>query len=110
LRRCTVDFLKYAASKGEKIFYIPNRTPHYRVALLMGDNLGDFSDVAKGSVAERQAFYDKTKDNWGKTWIMFPNPEYGSWESAAFGGDWSKSGDERRKEKIEALKPWTPTH
>jgi len=55
LRRCTVDFLKYAASKGEKIFYIPNRTKDYRVALLMGDNLDDFTDVAKASVAERTA-------------------------------------------------------
>ncbi|WP_417806199.1 5'-nucleotidase, lipoprotein e(P4) family [Thioclava sp.] len=149
-----IDFLKYADSKGVKIFYVSNRTKDeepgtranmeklgfpmggnvdtvltkkeqpdwgsakenriayvakdYRVALLMGDNLGDFTDAAKGSGAERQAFYEKTKDNWGKTWIMFPNPEYGSWESAAFGGDWSKSGDERRKEKIKALTPWTP--
>jgi acid phosphatase len=150
-----LDFLKYADSKGVKIFYVSNRTKDeeagtranmeklgfpmggnvdtvltkkeqpdwgsakenriayvakdYRVALLMGDNLGDFTDVAKGSVEERDAFFDKTKDNWGKSWIMFPNPEYGSWESAAFGGDWSKSGDERRKEKIEALTPWTPS-
>lgn len=149
-----LDFLKYADSKGVKIFYISNRTKDqepatrenmkalgfpmgdnvdtiltkkekpdwgsakenriasvardYRVVLLMGDNLGDFSDVAKGSVAERQAFLAKTQSNWGKRWIMFPNPEYGSWESAAFGGDWSKSPDQRRKEKIEALAPWAP--
>jgi len=57
LRRCAVDFLKYATSKGVKIFYIPNRTKDYRVALLMGDNLGDFTDVAKGSVAERAALF-----------------------------------------------------
>ncbi len=149
-----LDFLKYADSKGVKIFYVSNRTKEeepatranmkklgfpmggnvdtvltkkekpdwgsakenriasvakdYRVVLLMGDNLGDFSDTAKGSVAERHAFLEKTQGNWGKDWIMFPNPEYGSWESAAFGGDWSKSSDQRRKKKIGALETWSP--
>lgn len=147
-------FLKYAASKGVKIFYVSNRkesqeaatranmeklgfpmggnvdtvllqkekpdwggakesriqyvAKDYRVLLLMGDNLGDFSDKAGGSLAERDAFLQSSKAHWGHDWIMFPNPEYGSWESAAFGGDWSKSPDQRRKEKIEALKPWKP--
>ena len=95
----------WGSAKENRIAYVAK---DYRVALLMGDNLGDFTDVARGSVADRDAFYEKTKDNWGKTWIMFPNPEYGSWESATFGGDWSKSGDERRKEKIDALSAWTP--
>lgn len=39
---------------------------------------------------------------------MLPNPEYGSWESAAFGGNYKLSLDERRKMKIDALQPWAP--
>ncbi|MEX1661143.1 hypothetical protein AB4874_05690 [Thioclava sp. 15-R06ZXC-3] len=40
-----------------KIFNVSNRTKDYRVTLLMGDNLDDFTDVAKGSVAERAALF-----------------------------------------------------
>ena len=150
-----LDFLKYADSKGVKIFYVSNRkaiekdgtvgnlkalgfpmggnvdtvllrgdkeewtsakesriayvAKDYRVLLLMGDNLGDFTDKAKGSIAERNKVFEETADHWGHDWIMFPNPEYGSWESAAFGGDYSKSPDQRRQDKIDALDPWTPT-
>ena len=147
-------FMKYADSKGVKIFYVSNRknpdkeatianlkalgfpmggnvdtvllrgdkeewgsakenriayvAKDYRVVLLMGDNLGDFTDKAEGSLEERAAFYEDSADHWGHDWIMFPNPEYGSWESATFGGDWKKSEDQRRQEKIDSLEPWTP--
>jgi acid phosphatase len=78
----------------------------YRVLLLLGDNYGDFSDDAGGSEAERAASLEKNMAHVGHDWIFIANPEYGSFESAAFGGDWSKSPDERRKEKIEALPAW----
>ncbi|MYZ48213.1 5'-nucleotidase, lipoprotein e(P4) family [Rhizobiales bacterium L72] len=80
----------------------------YRVLLVMGDNLADFTDKASGTRAERNAVLEADMAHWGKDWIMFPNPEYGSWESSAFGGDYKKSADERRKMKIEALKAWEP--
>lgn len=80
----------------------------YRVVLMLGDNLGDFTDKASGSPEARDNFLRETAAHWGHDWIMLPNPEYGSWESAAFGGDWSKSADDRRKDKIGALKPWAP--
>lgn len=83
---------------------------NYRVVLMMGDNLGDFSDKASGTEAERAAFFTASAAHWGHDWIMFPNPEYGSWESAAFGGKWSKSADERRQDKIGKLKPWHATN
>lgn len=150
----SVEFLKYADSKGVKVFYVTNRTKEeeqgtrdnmeklgfpmggnvdtlmtkgeqpdwgskkstriaavakdYRVMLLFGDNLGDFSDAYGTSVAERQKVFEASMAHWGKDWIALPNPSYGSWESAAFGHDYKKSLDQQRKEKIGELKTWVP--
>lgn len=102
-------------TKGEKKGWgspKENRVAHvardYRVLLIMGDNLGDFTDRYKGTMDERDAFIRETRDHWGRDWIMMPNPEYGSWESAAFGSDYSLSPDRRREMKIDALEPWQP--
>ena len=57
----------------------------YRIVLLMGDNLDDFSDVfEKKTVADRFAEVDKTKDIWGKKFIVLPNAMYGTWENAIY--------------------------
>lgn len=79
----------------------------HRVLLLMGDNFGDFTDASAGSAEERRAAYEAARDHWGKDWIALPNPAYGSWEAAA-GGPYSLSAGERRKNKLDALKAWTP--
>lgn len=99
------DREEWGSAKENRLAFVAK---DYRVALVMGDNLGDFSDAADGTIAERDAFLESSLDHWGHDWIMFPNPEYGSWESAAFGGDWSKPSDQRRQEKIDALDPWVP--
>jgi 5'-nucleotidase (lipoprotein e(P4) family) len=57
----------------------------YRVILVMGDNLDDFSDVFEGrSIADRFAEVDKIKTEWGKRWIVLPNAMYGTWENAIY--------------------------
>lgn len=147
-----VDFLKYADSKGVKIFYVTNRdagqeedtranaealgfpmggnvdtflmnkehedwtskkgtrrdfvAKDYRVLLLLGDNYGDFSDDYGASEADREASLEKNMDHVGKDWIMFANPEYGSFESAPFMSNYKLSPDERRKMKIDAMAGW----
>lgn len=95
----------WGSAKGSRIAFVAK---DYRVLLLIGDNLGDFTDKYKGTMEERDAFIQQTKDHWGREWIMLPNPEYGSWETAAFGGDYSLSPDKRRQMKIDALRPWHP--
>ncbi|MEI8633654.1 HAD family acid phosphatase [Vibrio sp. PP-XX7] len=80
----------------------------YRVLLMLGDNLGDFTDRASGSLEERMAAYTADKEHWGKDWLMFPNPAYGSFESAAFGGNYGLPSSERRAMKIDALQAWSP--
>jgi acid phosphatase len=80
----------------------------YRVLLQVGDNLGDFMDEYKGSIAERQASMEAQKSMWGERWIVLPNPSYGSWESAAFGHDYKLSVDEQRGMKQGVLSAWKP--
>ncbi|MGE0241829.1 MAG: 5'-nucleotidase, lipoprotein e(P4) family [Parvibaculaceae bacterium] len=79
----------------------------YRLLLLVGDNLGDFTDAYKGTIAERQKVFDDNKAHWGRDWIALPNPTYGSWESAAFGHDFKTPPDEQRQKKLDALKAWS---
>ena len=80
----------------------------YRILLMIGDNLGDFTDDYKTSPADRQAVYDANADKWGREWIALPNPGYGSWESAPFDHDYSHSVEDRRQLKREQLQPWPP--
>ncbi|MEO7674483.1 MAG: 5'-nucleotidase, lipoprotein e(P4) family [Pyrinomonadaceae bacterium] len=57
----------------------------YRVVLLAGDNLDDFtSSFERKSVADRFTETDKAKDQWGKKFIVLPNAMYGTWENAIY--------------------------
>jgi 5'-nucleotidase (lipoprotein e(P4) family) len=60
-----------------------NIRSHYRIALLVGDNLNDFSDDFAGkSVADRKAQVDRESAEFGLRYIVVPNPMYGDWENA----------------------------
>lgn len=57
----------------------------YRIVLLAGDNLDDFSNVfERKSVADRFAETDNARDLWGKKFIVLPNAMYGTWENAIY--------------------------
>lgn len=71
---------EWTSAKGTRRAAVAER---YRVVMLVGDNLGDFTDAYKGSVADRAAVTDAHEAWWGSRWIMIANPMYGSWESAA---------------------------
>ena len=52
----------------------------YYVVVYMGDNAGDFPIGTKGkTLAERNAIIDAHKEDFGTTFVVFPNPAYGSW-------------------------------
>ena len=80
---------------------------HYRILLLLGDNFGDFTDAYKGSVDERQKVYEENAARWGHDWLMLPNPSYGSFESAPFGGNFKLPIEEQRAAKRGVLAPWS---
>jgi 5'-nucleotidase (lipoprotein e(P4) family) len=62
-----------------------NVAARYRILLLVGDNLNDFSDHFSGkSIAERASQVDSERLAFGKEYIVVPNPMYGDWESAVY--------------------------
>lgn len=57
----------------------------YRIVLLIGDNLNDLSNVfERKSVADRLTEVDRTREMFGRKFIVLPNAMYGDWESAIY--------------------------
>lgn len=57
----------------------------YRVVMLIGDNLDDFSDAfERKSMGDRYAATEKDRQLWGSRFIALPNAMYGTWESAIY--------------------------
>jgi 5'-nucleotidase (lipoprotein e(P4) family) len=57
----------------------------HEIVLLMGDNLADFSPLFdKKTPDERNANADRSAAEFGSRFIVFPNPNYGDWESSLF--------------------------
>ena len=70
----------------------------YYVIVYMGDNAGDFLIGTKGkTLAERNAIIDNHKEDFGTTFVVFPNPAYGSWVSALAKGYQNLSPEEQNK-------------
>jgi acid phosphatase len=96
---------EWGSEKGNRDAYIAK---DYRVLLMLGDNFGDFTDQASGTLQQRLTAYRQNLAHWGKDWFMMPNPAYGSFESAAFGKNYSLPPAERRQMKIDVLDAWSP--
>jgi len=75
----------------------------YRTVLLIGDNLNDLSNVfERKSVADRFAEVDKTREMFGKKFIVLPNAMYGDWETAIY--EYKRASEaEKKKTRAAAL-------
>ena len=70
----------------------------YYVVVYMGDNAGDSPIGTKGkTLAERNAIIDAHKEDFGTTFVVFPNPAYGSWVSALAKGYQNLSPEEQKQ-------------
>ncbi|MBL4666664.1 MAG: hypothetical protein JKY04_04750 [Sneathiella sp.] len=96
---------EWGSAKGTRRAHVAK---DYRVLMLLGDNMGDFIDARKATLAEREEILNKYKDNWSSKWIMIANPMYGSWEGASFGYKWRSSDEEKRQMKMDAMRYWKP--
>lgn len=76
---------------------------HYRLLLLFGDDLNDFTNARDKSKAERDAIVGQMESWWGTRWFILPNPMYGSFERAAIGSEGTPC--ELVQKKLEALRP-----
>ncbi len=70
----------------------------YRIVLLIGDNLNDLSSVfERKAVTDRFAEVDKTREMFGKRFIVLPNAMYGDWESAIY--DYGRLNESEKTQK-----------
>jgi acid phosphatase len=106
-----------ASDKTPRRLYLASR---YRILLLFGDKLVDFigyrasdSDayediyrVFKQDRTARRAELDKHKARWGESWILLPNPIYGSWERNLYDFRDSSSAEEKIDMKLDRLDTW----
>jgi 5'-nucleotidase (lipoprotein e(P4) family) len=97
-KQATIDNLKSAGFNDVSMENVMLRTTEsgkeprrqviaskYRIVLLMGDNLDDFSNVfERKSIIERFSEVEKNRNLWGKRFIVLPNAMYGTWENAIY--------------------------
>ncbi len=77
------------SSKEERRQQVMDR---YEVVLLMGDNLADLSMLFdKKTEEERRKNTDMLAGEFGKKFIVFPNSNYGDWESSMYKNDYKLS-------------------
>lgn len=76
----------------------------HRVLLLIGDDMNDFVPARLETADARRSVARKHLRHIGRRWILLPNPQYGSWESALYGRDNKLSRADRVARKYNALK------
>ena len=101
---CKQEQPDWGSAKGTRRAFIAKT---YRILLLLGDQLGDFTDSYKGGLDERQAVFHSAAAHWGHDWIVIANPTYGSFESAPYKGDYKLPAADQRQQKVDALKAWS---
>ncbi|MDN2657495.1 5'-nucleotidase, lipoprotein e(P4) family [Cobetia sp. 14N.309.X.WAT.E.A4] len=84
-------------------------TAEHDIVILMGDNLGDFDQAfQQATSAARHAEVEKQAGEFGRRFIMLPNPTYGEWEGVVYDGNWGASDAEKRAMREAALNVWQP--
>lgn len=73
--------------------YVKN---HTQLIMLFGDNLSDFDLFSSKSIDERNAKVEELSKEFGDRFVIFPNPLYGAFETAIYGGKFPQA-----KEKLE---------
>ena len=92
----------------------------YRILLIIGDDLNDFTGYRNhrngtGAAASVDPTHSRNKHidgldryraHWGHSWIMLPNPVYGSWERRLYDYRRTLSDEEKIKTKMDRLETW----
>lgn len=76
----------------------------YRVLVQVGDQVGDFMQLAGATPAARRAEVESYLKWVGRRWFVLPNPTYGAWESVPFDNNYHLDLRQRRAAKMKALR------
>ena len=77
------------------------------IVLLMGDNLNDFDDVfAARPIRERFSAVDTRRHEFGRKFVLLPNPMYGEWENALYEYDMALSPAEKHDCRMRHLESY----
>lgn len=77
----------------------------HAIVMYFGDNLNDFNeDFEQKSTEERNQMVDDNAMAWGTQYIVIPNPNYGSWESAMYNYKRGLKKAEKTKVRMENTK------
>ncbi|MBE9468244.1 MAG: 5'-nucleotidase, lipoprotein e(P4) family [Bacteroidetes bacterium] len=76
----------------------------YKIILLIGDNLTDYSEIYENR-NEKLAIdiVDKNSGDFGTKFIILPNPMYGDWEKAIYGNTYKLSKEIKNKKLKDCL-------
>lgn len=77
----------------------------YNILLLCGDNLSDFSNVFYREGKNTKEQVDLMQSQFGKRFIVLPNPMYGDWEKLLYSGE-KLNETERAKQRLDKLKSY----
>ena len=75
----------------------------YHILLLCGDNLSDFSNVFYREGKNTAEQVSKFREEFGRHFIVLPNPMYGDWEKLLYQGE-HLNESEKAKQRMEGLK------
>lgn len=101
----TLYLKKDKSSKTKRFSEIENLG--YEIVLYVGDNLNDFGDATyKKSNADRRTFVEQNRKQFGKTFVVLPNPNYGDWEASLFNYDYKRTAEQKVKNRTDALRAW----
>lgn len=81
----------------------------FEIALLIGDNLRDFSEeFHTDTLKQASEVVESKKDLFGSKYIVLPNPMYGDWEGKTYGGNWRLPAKEKSQLRHDSLDAWQP--
>lgn len=95
--------LRDGTTATSKTRHRANVAARYRILLLVGDNLEDFTEGSRKDPATRRAFAARYTGRWGREWIILPNPMYGAWDTSLYEFDYTLSRDEILQRKLQQL-------
>lgn len=79
----------------------------YDIVVYVGDNLNDFSGEPYHRLnSERRDFVNRHQGDFGRKYIVLPNPSYGDWEGGLSKDYWPASDEQKLKIRAERIDAW----